>query len=140
MLAMSEILSKASKMRSKEKKLAFLDENYSKTLHETLAYGYDERVKWAVPEEDPPYTPLSIQDGAEEAAGMLYSEQRKFYLFVHRPGHPEPNQLKREQLFIEMLERIHPEDAKLVLLLKSKKLPKGITKELIEEAWGVYNG
>ena len=137
-LAMSEILSKAGKMRSKDKKIEFLRQHYSKAFHEALAYGYDPRVVWEIPEEDPPYTPLSAEDGAEESAGMLYKEARKFYLFVRRPGFPTPNQMKREQLFIELLETIHPEDAKLVLGLKRKELPKGITKDLIEEAYGVY--
>ena len=139
-LAMAEILEKAGKMRSKEKKIEFLRQHHSKALHEVLAYGYDPRVKWEIPEEDPPYTPLSDQDGAEEAGGMLYQEARKFYLFVARPGFPTPNQMKREQLFIQLLETVHPKDAELVLLLKKKQLPTGITRELIEEAYGVYNG
>lgn len=137
-LAMSEILEKASKIKSKEQKIEFLRLHYSKPFHEVLAYGYDPRVRWTLPEEAPPYIPL--KDAGEDARGMLYTEARKFYLFVERPGYPAPNQLKKEQLFVQLLETVYPGDAELILLLKNKKLPKGITQALIEEAYGVYNG
>ena len=133
---MSEILAKAAKIKNRNERIEFLRKNYSKTFHEVLAYGYDPRVKWKIPDGNPPYNPSS--DVSDYAKAMLYSEARKFYLFVERPGYPEPSRMKREELFIGLLERIYPEDAKLVLLLKDKKLPKGITRKLIEDAFGEY--
>jgi hypothetical protein len=43
---------------------------------------------------------------------------------------------KREKMFIDMLEAVHPEDAKLLIKMKDKQnLGKGITKKLVQEAY-----
>jgi hypothetical protein len=65
----------------------------------------------------------------------LYQEQRRLYLFI-AGGHPDLSQLRRETLFIQVLESIPPEEAELLLAVKDKKLPyKGITKEIVQEAF-----
>ena len=44
--------------------------------------------------------------------------------------------VKRESMFISLLEAIHPADAELVLNMIEKKPPcKGLTKKIIEEAY-----
>ena len=44
--------------------------------------------------------------------------------------------LQREVQFVQFLETLDPDDAKLVLSIKDKKMPyKGITRKLFEEAW-----
>jgi hypothetical protein len=44
--------------------------------------------------------------------------------------------LKRETMFIEFLESMDPDDAKLIVSLKDKKSPyKGITKNLIKKTF-----
>ena len=51
---------------------------------------------------------------------------------------PYPNMrpLQRETQFVQFLESLDPDDAKLVVSIKDKKMPyKGITKGLFEEAW-----
>ena len=71
---------------------------------------------------------------------MLYSEARKFYLFV-KDGHPGLTNLKRESLFITMLESVDPKDAELLIGMKDKKLPyKGINVAIVTEAFpGLIN-
>jgi hypothetical protein len=62
----------------------------------------------------------------------LPKELRKFKYFV-KGFNVTP--LKRETIFIEMLESVSPEEAKLVLMIKDKKLTyKGITKKVVMEA------
>jgi hypothetical protein len=55
-------------------------------------------------------------------------------------GNPNLNQIKRESLFISVLENVHPEDAKLLLSMKEKKLPySGLNSKLILKAFpGLY--
>ena len=51
---------------------------------------------------------------------------------------PYPNlkQVKREQMFIELLENVAPADAKMLCAIKDKKLPfKGITEDMVREAF-----
>ena len=62
----------------------------------------------------------------------LPREMRKFQYFFKESN---LNTIKREKLFIELLETVSPEEAKLVLMVKNKKLTyKGITRKLVEEA------
>lgn len=51
---------------------------------------------------------------------------------------PKATQLKdykRESMFIQLLEGIHPEDAKIVLQVKDKKPFKGISAAVVKEAF-----
>jgi hypothetical protein len=51
-------------------------------------------------------------------------------------GNPNLTPLKRESLFIGLIESIDPEDAKVLLAAKDKKLPvKGITSTIVNEAF-----
>ena len=43
--------------------------------------------------------------------------------------------LKREGLFIGLLESVHPEDAKLVINMINKKKITGISRPVIDEAF-----
>lgn len=135
-LSMSEILEQASQIKSKQQRIDYLRQNYSKQLHFVVLHAFDPRIKFLLPETDPPYTPMPTGEGH----GMLYTEARKLYLFLEG-GSPNLSQMKRENLFIQFLESIDPKDAKLILSIKNKKLPyKNITKDLIQEAFGDYNG
>jgi len=135
-LMMSEILEQASEIKSKQQRKEFLRQHYSKQLHFVLMHVFDPRIKFLLPETDPPYTQMPTGEGQ----GMLYTEARKLYLFVEG-GRPDLSQMRRETLFIQLLESIDPKDAKLILSVKNKKLPyKGITEQLIKEAYGDYNG
>jgi hypothetical protein len=71
---------------------------------------------------------------------MLYTEARRLYLFL-KGGNPNLTPFRREMLFINLLETVHPNDAKLLLTVKEKKLPyKGLTLNLIKEAYpGLIN-
>ena len=42
---------------------------------------------------------------------------------------------KKERMFLEMIEGVHPEDAKLVIGMINKETPKGITRAVVEEAY-----
>lgn len=139
-LSMSEILQKASAMSSRKEKVNFLRMNYSLQFHKVLEYALNPDIKFKLPEGIPPFTPLQTH----EAQGMLYSEARRLYLFVEG-GHPgldaqgKQGDLKRERLFIGILESIDPDDAKLLCAVKDKKIPyKGITYKLVKEAFGEY--
>lgn len=134
-LSISEILEKVSKLKNKEDKIAGLRAQESQTLKDVLKYCFDPRIKFLLPEGTVPYSPMPTTEGH----GMLYSESRKLYLFVEFEGaplHPNLNPLKRQTLFIQMLEGIDSKDAKLLCAIKDKKMPyKGITAALVKEAF-----
>lgn len=127
--SISEILKQVSEAK-KDEKVALLRQNDSQPLRSVLAHALDPSIKWQLPEGAPPYKPNEALD----QHNRLYQEARKFYIFC------DPNltlpKVKREALFIEFLESIDPEDAKLIIAAKDKKVPyKGITLKLVQEAF-----
>lgn len=130
-LGIFQILEQTSKLKSTEEKIAFLRANDSAALQNILKYAFDPSIVWDLPDGEPPYKPCPYP-GQEM---RLMSEVRRLYLFV-KGGNPNLTKIKREALYIELLESIHPEDAKLLNAVKSKKIPyKGITSKLVKEAW-----
>jgi hypothetical protein len=71
----------------------------------------------------------------------LRSEYTKLINFVRSasgaPGNSSINALRRENMFIQMLEGLHPFDAEIMCLVKDKKLQSKykITKEIVGEAY-----
>lgn len=130
-LGISEILKKASEIKKKSDRIEFLRKNDSVPLRTVLKYAYDPMIKFLLPEGEPPFK----KSDSFESQGMLYSEARKLYLFIDG-GNPNLTTAKRQSLFINLLESIDPEDAKLVVAVKDKTIPyKGITEKLVKEAF-----
>lgn len=135
-LSVSEILKKASEIADENQRIHWLRQNNSVALESVLRGAYDETIKWQLPEGDPPYKPSDLIDQQH----IFYTEVRKLYLFIEG-GNPNLKQLRREALFIAMLEAIDPEDAKLLLAIKEKRLPyPNITPEFVRKAFpGILN-
>ena len=129
-LSLAEIVNTACKKRSVKDKVAWLQENKSRELCNILKIMYDPNLKLLIPDEDPPYTPSTMPD----SHGMLYREARKLVHFVE--GYSgNLTQYKREMLFIEMLETVDKDDAKLLLQMIKQKPLKGLTPETINKAF-----
>ena len=130
-LSVSEILKKASELDNEASKIDWLRNNNSVALESILRGAFDQTINWILPAGDPPYKPNDIVDQQHR----LYTESRKLYLFIEG-GNPNLKQTRREALFIELLESVDPEDAKLLLSIKDKKLPyASITPELVNKAF-----
>ena len=129
-----DIFVKVGEAKTRKEKIAVLQENSSPTIKAILGYTYDPNVVWALPDTDPPYTESEVLDQEKR----LVQESRKFYLFVEGITETQRNitAVKREQIFITLLESIDPKDAKVVLAMKNRKLPyKGLTRKLVAEAF-----
>ena len=128
-LGIAEVLKQVSEQKTKEEKINVFRKNDSSALRTVLKYALDPAVKWALPAGAPPYKPAPYLD----QQAMLYNEARRLYLFIEG-GNPNLTPLKRETLFIGLLESIDPEDAKVLLAAKDKKL-KGVTAAIVNEAF-----
>ena len=130
----SDIFKEVEKTTGRKNKIAKLKEYESNnTFMQIIEAVCDVRVIFELPEGNPPFK--SPEDMIDNTGG-LYQEVRKMYIFTKNQRSANIHQIKRERVFIEMLESIHPEDAKLMLGVKEKKLPyKGITSKLVEEAF-----
>lgn len=135
--SVAEILEEASKIIKKEERMEFLRKNYHPILGKVLQWAYDPRIKWLLPEGPVPYNPTKYLD----QEGNLYNEARRLYLFVEG-GNPNLKPIRREFLFIQLLETLAPKEAQLVASIKDKKIPyKGITQKFVEETFpGLIGG
>lgn len=130
-LSVAEVLKRASDMKDENQQIQWLRQNNSVALESILRGAFDPVIKWQLPPGAPPYKPSDIVDQQHR----LYTECRKLYLFIEG-GNPNLKQIRREHLFIEMLEAIDPEDAKLLLAVKEKTLPyPNITVDLVRKAF-----
>lgn len=126
----AEILQKVSKQKTKKDKMSMLLKLKDSTPHifTILKYIFKQSILWDLPEGNPPY---KSQPKESDLQHMLYSEFRRLKIFM-KGEYPQMKPMKREILFIEFLESLDPDDAKLVISMKDKKSPyKGLTKKLI---------
>ena len=96
-----------------------------------LEYAFIPENKMDLPPGEPPYKPDAAPIGMSPA--NLRMEMKKLYVFKRQDLKP----IKREQLFIDLLENVHPEEAKLLLAVKDQKLSKlykKITRKVVENA------
>ena len=128
-----EIFEKIEQEKSRPKRLDLI-KSYSNVpaFKDVLRGIFDSGLVFNLPEGKPPYQP----NIPESVPSSLLKKHRDFGFFVKgfskSDGMPA---YKREKLFIQLLESIHPKDAEIVLSMVAKKSPvKGITLKLVKEA------
>jgi|TARA_X000001036_G_scaffold20555_2_gene17254 hypothetical protein len=126
-----EILEEVGKQRTREEKVKILKENESWALKDVIRGTMDDKVQWNLPIGRPPYTPSP----AHHHPANLFRENTKFKYFVKGGQGDKMPKYKREQIFIGILEGVHPEDAKVVLSMINKEKFKGITEPVVKEAF-----
>lgn len=133
-LQVFEILEKASKLKSRDERIEMLQQHKIMPLLDVLKGTFDNTIQWNLPDGTPPYTP-----NAEDAPSpsSLLKQHMNFKYFVK--GLRESSSLpavKRERMFIDMLESVSPQDASVVVSMINKKSPyRGITKKLVQDAF-----
>ena len=114
-----EILDLVAEQRTKEKKIAILKEYETDSLKAILIWNFDESVVSMLPEGDVPYKQNEVPVGTDHTS--LRREYQQLYHFV-KGGNDTLTSLRRESMFIQMLEGLHPREAEIICLTKDKKL------------------
>lgn len=87
--------------------------------------------KFILPDGTPPFKPDAGPMGM--TPGNFMKEMRRLYVFCS----PTVGKARREQLFIQMIEGVHPDEAKILIAVKDQKLtelyPK-ITRTVLADA------
>ena len=166
-----EILELASKQRSNAKKVEILKEYRNPALVSLLIWNFDDSVISVLPPGPVPYADpneqssvggnltelieskaknTNLNNGAYAGTDELMNKQhtslrneyKNFYIFV-KGGNNELSQIRKETIFINMLQGLHPLEAELMCLVKDKKLTDKykISFEVVKEAlpdvkWG----
>ena len=152
-----EILALASKQRSKAKKVEVLKTYEHDSLKAIFIWNFDESIISLLPEGDVPFfgdndmktSTMSerIEDAIKQMNGSsigaldqrystIRKEYTKFYNFI-KGGNDSLNGIRRENIFVNLLEGLHPLEAEILCLCKDKKLQTKykITKEIVSEAY-----
>ena len=157
-----EILNIEVKQRSNAKKIEALQKFEHPCLKAIFIWNFAESIVSALPPGDVPYAAVDEMDSfkgtlsekitdAVEKMGELGSnslgsqdqgrssirkEYTKFYNFV-KGGNDGLSSMRRETMFINTLQGLHPLEAEILCLCKDKKLDTKykITKEIISQAY-----
>ena len=157
-----EVFDACSKQRTKAKKIEVLQRYAHDSIMAVLIWNFDESVISLLPEGEVPYGNTrednsvtgSLSDKINDAVGMMResgstslgsqdqgkasirAEYRKFYNFL-KGGNNGLNSLRRETMFINILEGLQPLEAEILILVKDKKLTDKykITKEVVSAAY-----
>ena len=153
-----EVLDAASKQRTKAKKIEVLQRYAHDSIMALLIWNFDETAISALPPGDVPYGNTrednsvtgTLSDKINDAVGKMSEmgsnslgsqdqgkasirkEYTKFYNFL-KGGNNSLSSLRRETMFINILEGLHPLEAEILVLVKDKKLTDRykITKEIV---------
>jgi len=140
-----EILESANKQRKIDDRIEVLKEYRNEALVSILIWNFDDTVVSVVPEGDVPYERNEVPVGTDHTS--LRKEYRNLYHFV-KGGNDTLSTVRRETMFIQMLEGLHPDEADILCLVKDKALVRKyskITQGVVEQAypdiqWGGRGG
>ena len=136
MLLVSEMFDLVEKAESIEQKKAILLQNESShAMLYILALNYDPNVVFYLPEGTPPFKRETGKPiGYHQTS--IQNELKRFYIWgSEQTALPK---LKKESLFMEMLEGMHYTEADIMCAAKDGKLStlyKSITDDLVREAF-----
>ena len=136
-----EILEAVDSERVKAKKVNLLQQHGDDSFKMVMIWNFDPSVVSVLPEGSVPYQPVDTAELADKDKGVpsrttIRNSANGFYRFV-KGGDDQLNKIKRESLFINLLETLPQKEAEILILTKDKRLQTqyGITKELVSEAW-----
>ena len=130
----SEVLAEAGKIVKRDERIKFLQLNKSPGLTDILRINYDDSVISLLPTGAPSYKKDDAPKGYEYT--ILNKAYNQFKYFFKGPIANNMKPLKREGLFLNLLESLNEEEAELLIAAKDKKMKvKGITKKLVNDAF-----
>jgi hypothetical protein len=157
-----EVLNLVSKQRTNIKKVEVLQKYNDPSLRAIFIWNFDESITSSLPEGIVPYSSVgeqgsfsgTLSEKIDDAVGKMdeigsnslgsqdqgfssiRKEYSKFYNFI-KGGNDGLSSLRRETMFINILQGLHPLEAEILCLVKDKKLETKykITKEIVSQAY-----
>ena len=129
-----EILNHVEEQKTKAKKITALREYRDDSLTAILIWNFDDSVISAIPEGQVPYKENEVPVGTDHTS--LRREWKNLFHFI-KGGNDSLSALRRETMFIQMLEGLHPEEAAIICLVKDKNLTEKykLTRDIVAEAF-----
>src|SRR6056300_1002435 len=126
-----EMLQNIANAKSRKEKIDLV-KSYVDTYQSFADYlrcVFDPRINFLLPESRPPFDLAN----EEHVPSTWHKQHMNLKYFVK--GGPNIHELKRETMFIGLLESVHPQDAEILVTMLAKKTEcKGLTAALVKEA------
>ena len=158
-----EVLDLVSRQRTKGNKVKVLQKHEDPSLKSLLIWNFDDSVVSMLPPGEVPYTGYDEQTsysgslstkisyevrkmhetesfsvGASDRQGhtTIRREYVNFYHFL-KGGNDEMNNIRRETMFINILEGLHPLESEILILVKDHDLESKykVTKDVVSQAF-----
>lgn len=157
-----EVFNLAMKQRSNSKKVEVLQKYSHPSIQTLFVWNFDESIVSSLPVGEVPYASVGEQNSfsgtitekindavykmgelgsnslgsQDQGHSSIRKEYQKFYNFV-KGGNDSLSSLRRETMFINLLQGLHPLEAEILCLVKDKKLETKykITKEIVSQAY-----
>jgi hypothetical protein len=129
-----EILNLVNTQRTGDKKVETLKKYRNDALTAILIWNFDESIVSMIPEGEVPYERNDVPVGTDHTS--LRKEWKNLFHFV-KGGNDSLSKTRRESMFIQILEGLHPNEADILCLVKDKNLQSSykITKAVVEKAF-----
>tara|TARA_R100001463_G_C3466217_1_gene215402 strand:+ start:32 stop:652 length:621 start_codon:yes stop_codon:yes gene_type:complete len=158
-----EVFDLVSRSRTKQKKIEILKKYDDSSLRRLFVWNFDQSIVSILPEGPVPYVGYDEQNtysgtlttkiseevrkmhesgnfslGASDQQGhtTIRRESKHFYHFV-KGGNDGINSIRRETMYINILQGLHPLEAEILVLVKDKQLETKykISKDVVSEAY-----
>jgi hypothetical protein len=131
---MNEILDLVHEQESEEDKIKVLKKYENDDLKTLLIWNFDESIISLLPQGEVPYQPNESPLGVDHSS--LRRDYKNLYNFV-KGGNDSLSKIRRETIFIQILESLHPNEADVLVLVKDKKLSDkyDITLDVVKQAY-----
>lgn len=133
-LMLPEIFERVEKAATVQERKEILIKNNSSVMEELFKMNFNPDIKFKLPEGEPPFKRSGVPMGLADS--NLYKEMRRMYIWINPPENL--NKIKRETLFIQLLESINEKEAILICAVKDKdmnRLYPNLSYELINETF-----
>lgn len=130
-LLFNEIMKTANDIEVLEDRVRFLRSYDSKSLRILIKAGYNSKIQWDLPEGSVPF--MAIEGPART---NLLKASQDLYVFIKGGADTVP-QIRKQSLFIQLLESVSPEEAEILIFMKDKAMEElfpNITMNVIELA------
>ena len=131
----SEIFRAVHGKKTVAQKVALLKEHKRDDVKAILIWNFDKGIDSAVPDGHVPYKVIESPAGTPGHTRLIH-EWRTLYNFV-RGGNDKISSMKREQMFIQLLEGLHADEAEIITLAKDGDLQSKyrITRSVVDQAF-----
>jgi hypothetical protein len=131
---MNEILDLVHEQKTDEDKVKILQQYANDALKTLLIWNFDESIISLLPSGEVPYQPNESPLGVDHSS--LRRDYKNLYNFV-KGGNDSLSKIRRETIFIQILESLHPNEAEVLILVKDKNLEDkyDISFDIVKQAY-----